>query len=157
MNRNELYHAFVDRYREGNANEAKDSDISDLEQTLRISLPSSYRTFIKSYGAMKTPSIAALTFNEDDGMIMWDVLEFIPFPEVARLALQPVPNGMPEDLLAYANDSMGNLFCLKRSLMAEASDDTSVWFFDHEFCDTEKLSDSFDSWLLEFVKLEEQK
>ena len=154
MNRSELYQTFVGYFQEGQSVRAAEADVRNLEQSLHISLPQSYRSFIMGHGAIKTPSIFTLAFDSESELK--DVLEIIPFIEVAKFAHQPTPGGMPEGLLVYANDSLGNLFCFKRSLMAAPSDDSGVWFFDHEYCKTKKLFDSFDSWLTEYLKLKSQ-
>jgi hypothetical protein len=65
--------------------------------------------------------------------------------------------GMPDDLIAFGNDSSGNLFCFKRHMpQAVRQDDLPVWFFDHDFVDVSQVAESFDGWLLSYLKLLDQ-
>jgi hypothetical protein len=64
---------------------------------------------------------------------------------------------MSEQLVEFASDSMGNLFCFRRVAPdSPRADDAEVWFFDHEFCRDSKVADSFDAWLLSYLKLKRE-
>lgn len=64
--------------------------------------------------------------------------------------------GMPEHLIGFASDSMGNLFCFRRVTPASPrADDAEVWFFDHEFCGESRVASGFDEWLLSYLRLKE--
>ena len=64
--------------------------------------------------------------------------------------------GMPDDLIGFGNDSMGNMFCFKKLPPdSKRPDDLPVWIFDHDFNKVSQISDSFDKWLKAFLKLKE--
>ena len=63
--------------------------------------------------------------------------------------------GMPDNVVAFASDCMGNLFAFSRDLHDVAPDDAPVLFFDHDFMTVETVADSFDaflSWFLDNIR-----
>ena len=63
--------------------------------------------------------------------------------------------GMSPELVGFAGDGMGNLFCFRRlGTAADRPDDAPVWLFDHEFPDRDvQIALSFDDWLTSFLAL----
>jgi hypothetical protein len=46
------------------------------------------------------------------------------------------------------------LFCFRGpNANGARPDDAPIWLFDHDFCKESKVADSFDSWLLSYLKL----
>jgi hypothetical protein len=63
---------------------------------------------------------------------------------------------MPDDLIGFGNDSMGNMFCFKKlNPNSERPDDLSIWFFEHDFNEVSRISESFNSWLESYISLKE--
>lgn len=56
--------------------------------------------------------------------------------------------GLPEDMVAFATDVGGNLYCFQVVPETEpVSDDATVWYFDHEEREVESLDLAFSKWL----------
>ena len=60
--------------------------------------------------------------------------------------------GMPEGFICFASDCMGNMFCFK---IDECKDkqEAGIWFFDHDFCEIEKIFNNFNEWLEAYIAL----
>jgi hypothetical protein len=84
----------------------------------------------------------------------WDVLVTSETTGVIEGTRDYWSAGMSEQLVGFASDSLGNLFCFRRVAPGSSrAEDAEVWFFDHDFCSDRKVADSFDEWLLSFLKL----
>jgi hypothetical protein len=56
--------------------------------------------------------------------------------------------GMPEHLIAFASDGMGNMFCFDRNrLISGASNSEAILFFDHDFGTVEVVALDFHAWI----------
>lgn len=134
---------------------AADLDIQRVEQELSTVLPQAYITFMQAHGAVRTPSLLSLI--ADGRHEQWDVMALSELAEVSADTKSYWSAGMPEHLIGFASDSMGNLFCFRRVAPASPrADDAEVWFFDHEFCSESRLANGFDEWLLSYLKLRRQ-
>lgn len=60
--------------------------------------------------------------------------------------------GMPEGFLGFASDCMGSVFCFKVSEILN-SEGAGIWFFDHDFCEIEKINENFNEWLCSHIEL----
>ncbi len=127
-------------------------DIASAEQELATVLPQSYITFMQKYGAVQTPSVLSLIVDGEHEH--WDLMAISKIAELIEGTKSYWSAGMSEQLVGFATDSMGNLFCFRRvGPKTPRADDAEVWFFDHEFCSDSKVADSFDQWLLSYLKL----
>jgi len=65
------------------------------------------------------------------------------------------PLGLPSDCIAIATNCCGSLFCFK-SIDLESSpiEDAAVWFFDHDWGETNQVFGSFQEWICHFAKIE---
>lgn len=95
--------------------------VAELEQRLRRPLPAAYRRYLTENDGGR------LDDNHDAVQSVFGVGEV---PDWANLwkKLDVYRGRVPEWLLPVANDEYGNLFCLS----LRASDEGSVWFWDHE-------------------------
>jgi len=55
---------------------------------------------------------------------------------------------MPEELVAFATDCMGNLFCFPAE--SDASGEPPVFFFNHDDRTLDVIAPSFTRWIEEF-------
>lgn len=126
--------------------------IAQIERDLATVLPQSYVTFMQSHGPVHTPSLLGLIV--DGGHEMGDVMVISEPDEVIEGTKAYWSAGMSEQLVGFASDSMGNLFCFRRvPTECIRADDAEVWFFDHDFCTEKKIAASFDEWLASYLKL----
>src|SRR5438552_3095341 len=59
--------------------------------------------------------------------------------------------GMPERLIVFASDDLGNKFCFDGDrLKSGAADSASIWFFDHDFNTVDAIAPSFADWINAF-------
>jgi hypothetical protein len=131
------------------------ADIQRAERELSTVFPQSYITFMQTHGPVQTPSLLSLIVDGEHGL--WDITVISEIPEVIEATRGYWLAGMPETLVGFARDSMGNLFCFRRVAPgSRRADDAEVWFFDHEFCKDKKIAASFDEWLLSYLKLKRE-
>ena len=153
MTRATIHQLFVSELHEGEPPvRIAASDIQRVEQELATVLPHSYITFMETHGPVNTPSLLSLIVDGEHEM--WDVMIIFKIADVIEGTKGSWSAGMSEQLVAFASDSTGNLFCFRRvSPSSPRADDAEVWFFDHEFCSDSKVADSFDAWLKNYLKL----
>ena len=107
---------------------------------------------MQTHGSVQTPSVLSLIVDGEHEQ--WDVMAISEIAELIEGTKGYWSAGMSEQLVGFATDSMGNLFCFRRvTPETPRADDAEVLFFDHEFCSNSKVADSFDEWLLSYLKL----
>jgi hypothetical protein len=154
MTRAQIQQEFVAAFSEGEpAILATASDLATMEQELGTSLPQSYVAFMQTHGAIRTPSMLKLVVDTESDL--WALEDFITPGEAIRDTKLYWSGGMSAELVGFAGDGMGNLFCFRRLRTgAPRPDDVPVCFFDHEFPDANsELAKSFDEWLASYLKL----
>jgi len=129
-----------------------ETDLDRAEFQLGIVFPRAYRQFVLTYGPVWTPNILQITV--DHQCETWDISWFFTPSECVEDTRLYRSGSMSERLVAFASDCMGNSFCFDQSDLFDARpDDAAVWFFDHDYCQDSKLSDTFDQWLTTYVHL----
>ena len=157
MTRVQIHERFVAEFHDGSrVTPATLADLATIEQELGTVLPQSYLSFMQAHGAVRTPSLLDLVVDSEAEL--WAISDFITPAEVVRDTRGYWSAGMSDDLVGFAGDGMGDLFCFRRLPVGTARpDDSPVWFFDHEFCDDiRQLADSFDDWMFSYLKLKRQ-
>jgi hypothetical protein len=156
MTRVHIHEAFVSAFHEGETPVPVDSTgIAQIERDLATVLPQSYVTFMQKHGPVHTPSLISLIV--DGGHEAWDVMVISEVAEVINGTRAYWSAGMSEQLVGFASDSMGNLFCFRRVPVGSVrEDDAEVWFFDHDLCEESKIASGFDAWLASFLKLKSE-
>jgi hypothetical protein len=129
------------------------AEIDEQERELSTLLPQSYRSFLLTYGCLCTPSLLSLIVDKEADL--WAIAGFIEPAQAVTDTRLYWSGGMDKNLIGFAGDVMGNLFCFRRiAVGAPRPDDAPICFFGHEFCDQDiKLADSFDDWLFSYLKL----
>jgi len=106
---------------------------------------------MRLHGSVYTPGILAaivdLNLDHDDIQNIVTVTEAVEGTKAYWSA------GMPDDIIGFGNDCMGNMVGFKRKpRSASRPDDLPVWFFDHDFVTVKKLAGSFDRLLDWYVR-----
>lgn len=153
MTRAEIHSLFVSKFHRGDPPAPVSmAEIGRGERELGTVFPQSYITFMQTHGSVRTPSILSLIVA---GMHeMCDVMVFSEISDVIEGTRSYWSAGMSEQMVGFASDSMGNLFCFRRvDPDTVRADDAEIWFFDHDFCSDSKIADGFDEWLLSYITL----
>jgi len=129
----------------------KGHDIAELESKLNAFLPDSYKYLISTYGLVHTPNV--LTKICDLGSDISEVQDFLSLEDIFSLSELYEMGGMPKGHILFASDCKGNMFCFKVTDCASQKIDSPVWFYNHDLCTVNKVSDSFTGWLEKFNKL----
>ena len=130
------------------------SRIDALEDLLGTTLPSAYREFMTTVGAVSVP-VALLSSIVDQQLDVADVQDFYDPENVLSATRAWRKMGLPENLFAVASDSSGNQFCLAIPDIGEAvDDDASIWFFDHEEPEAYDMEVPFTKWIETYANIE---
>lgn len=151
MSRQIIHTEFVRLFRHGvGSGPVSDLELSKAERALKTLLPEAYRQFMRTYGEVFTPDILGMLVEAE--LDFPDLQNIVPLAELVGGAKDSCSAGLPDEFVAFANDSSGDLLCFERVNATTRPDDAPVWIFDHEFFEVSKVSDSFDEFLLWYVE-----
>jgi hypothetical protein len=155
MSRQNTFQSFVTRFHEGDAPVAVPlTEIQRIECELKTLLPEAYCMFMDAFGPVHTPSLLPLIVEGDHDIE--DVLVIFEPKEVIDGTTAYWAVGMPSELIGFASDNSGNLFCFRRRESGGSrADDSEVWFFDHDYSDQRKVAGGFEEWLARYLSLEQ--
>ncbi|AZV76686.1 hypothetical protein EBB79_01410 [Parasedimentitalea marina] len=135
-----------------------EASLAQLEEEVGVAFPLSYRRQILEVG-LPNPTTKLWDWI-DDNVSLADVLlgvnrphlqQFLS-PDGIREALGWRDAGMPTHLLPFLYDSLGNNICFDMVQLSEQSiPDASIYYWDHDFRETEKISNSFDTFLEYYI------
>lgn len=120
------------------------------ESRLNTRLPLDYRDAIIEFG-LPSPAIALLDTICDRDLDLHDVSDFFSPEEIVEHTEGWRDLGLPEELVAFASDCMGNLFCFPEA-QAESCE-LPVFFWYHDEKSVETLAPSFTRWIEGFSSL----
>ncbi len=115
---------------------------SKVEAALGVRLPDALAASLSRYGR-PAPTIALLHSITENDLYLSDVADFLVPEDMISSTQSGREMGLAPEFAAFANDCMGNLFCVR-------SDDAAIWRFDHDPGDTRQETDSFDAWIEAF-------
>jgi hypothetical protein len=142
--RSEIHETFVARFHHGKKGKpATDKQLDSMESDLDAKVPAAYREFMTCHGAVHTPSI--LDELSDKEMDHVDIQELFTPAEAVKNTKLYWSGGMPDNVIGFASDCMGNMIGFRRQ--RKASDDAPVMFFDHEFVEVRRIAPTFDKFL----------
>lgn len=121
--------------------------MKDAEGRLQMRLPADYRNAILQVG-LPRPSIELLTDIVNRKLDLRDVSDFLSPAEFVSVTENWRDLGLAEELVAFATDSGGNLFCFAAA--ADDDDEVPVLFFDHDETTVEVIAPSFTRWIEAF-------
>ncbi len=129
-----------------------EKDIVSAEEQIGTSFPAPYRSAIINHG-LPHFTIALLGKIVELELDIADVSEFLNPSDIIETTFSWHELGLPIELVAFAADCSGNLFCFSKSNNVLKSDERPILFFDHEFGTTATISASFPEWLNAYCKL----
>src|SRR5687767_10607348 len=88
-----------------------EDQLENAEGRLQTRLPTDYRNAVLQLG-LPRPTIELLDVIVDRELALRDVSDFLNPAEIVSVTEDWRDLGLPEELVAFATDCMGNLFCL---------------------------------------------
>lgn len=128
-----------------------EEELEGAERRLLTRLPADYRNAVLEFG-LPQPTIELLDAIVDRELDLRDVSDFLNPAEMVTVSEDWRDLGLPEELVAFATDCMGNLFCFLDE--ADASGERPVFFFDHDSKEVEVIATSFSHWIDHFCGVE---
>lgn len=125
-------------------------ELERAEYRLDMRLPADYRTAVLQVGLPRL-TIALLDAIVDRELNLKDVSDFLNPAEIVSVTEDWRDLGLPEELVAFATDCMGNLFCF--SSIVEADGSVPVFYFDHDGRSVDVAAPSFTAWIEEFCAM----
>ncbi|HEY0313313.1 MAG TPA: SMI1/KNR4 family protein [Allosphingosinicella sp.] len=123
--------------------------LDDVERRLGMRLPGDHRRAILDCG-LPRPVIAlwdAIIERNGDCRTLGD---FLAPDEIASSTEDWREMGLSEDLVAFASDGRGNLFCFPSQPVEGRQ---PVFFFDHDTGEANIDAPSFDRWIARYCEL----
>lgn len=127
-----------------------EDELRRAEAHLQASLPDDYRSAVLQIG-LPRPTIELLDFIAEQELDLRDVSDFLGPAEMISVTQEWRELGLPDNLVAFATDCMGNLFCFPTN--TEAGGSVPVYFFDHDFETVDLIAPTFTHWVNEFCEL----
>jgi len=146
--RESIHREFVARFHFGErVGPASEQELDAVETALDTKLPHAYRQFMTRHGAVYTPDILHQIVNRN--LDHHDIKNIEEPSEAIKGTKAYWSGGMPDDVIGVASDCMGNAIGFRRQ--SAPSDDSPVWFFDHEFVEVYETASSFDALLIWYL------
>lgn len=133
------------------ATKVSEADLVAAEDQLAYRFPTPYRQAVLEVGL---PSLTADIWDDIDAANadLAHLSDFLSPGEALETTRDWASMGLPKNMVAFAADSSGNLFAFRKGSSGDA-----VWFFDHDFGTTKRISSSFADWLASYCKLPNRK
>ena len=122
-------------------------ELKGVEDRLQTRLPADYRSAVVQFG-LPRPTIKLLDAIVDRQLVMNDVSDFLGPDEMVSVTEDWRDLGLSEELVAFATDCMGNLFCFPTA--PDDTGDVPVFFFDHDERSADVIAQSFTRWIDDF-------
>lgn len=117
-----------------------------VEKRFGFAFPDDYRDAVLQYG-LGAPTIALLDAIVDGELDMADLSELLDPTEMVASTEGWRDMGLPDDMVAFANDSVGNLFCFR------TDGGGAIFYSDHDFGTVEEIAPSFTDWIQSFCRI----
>lgn len=131
-----------------------EDELRTAEEHVGVRLPDDYRHSVLETG-LPRPTIALLDAIVEGRLNISDASNFRTPEDMIRSTEDWRDAGLPEHLIVFASDCMGNMFCFDAErLRSNAPDAASIWLFDHDFGTVECIAPNFDSWIAAFCHVE---
>jgi hypothetical protein len=131
-----------------------EEELRAVEGHFGVRLPDDYRQSVLETG-LPGPTSALLSAIVERGLDLFDASDFHTPAEMIQSTKDWRTGGLPEQLIVFADDCSGNMFCFDADrLRSNTPDAASIWFFDHDFGTVECIAPNFDSWIAVFCDVE---
>lgn len=123
------------------------AEFDAASRRLGIVFPQSLRSALTSYGAA-SPTLALLNAIVHRKLPLADISDFLTPDEMEQYTRDYCLAGMPNEMVVFATDCMGNVFIVDRR------SPSAIQFFDHDFCTVDLISPNFETWLSTYLDIE---
>ena len=131
-----------------------EDELRAVEEHFDVRLPNDYRQSVLETG-LPRPTIALLDAIVAGDVDLADASDFHSPTEMIQGTEDSHSVGLPQHLIAFADDCMGNMFCFDiERLRSNAPDAASIWFYDHDFGTVDQIAPNFDTWIAAFCDVE---
>lgn len=120
--------------------------LEEAEEQLGARFPDDYRAEILRHG-LAAPTIALLDTIVDRELDMPDLSDMLSPEEMIETNRAERDTDGPADLIAFAVDCCGNLFCF--------GTDGAIVYFDHDLGTSREVATGFTAWIEAFNRLRE--
>lgn len=120
--------------------------LKEVEARFRFSFPADYRQDVLRSG-LASPTSALLDAIIDGELDVEDLSDMLSPAEMVSQTEDWREMGLPHDMVAFATDCCGNLFCFR------TDGGPAIFFFDHDFETTEETAPSFTAWINRFCAI----
>jgi hypothetical protein len=122
--------------------------LDEVENQLHCRLPEDYKDAVLEVG-LPRPTIALLDAIVERELDVDPIGDFYEPREIVADTLEWRQLGMPENLVAFASDGCGNMFCFDTN-----NNDSAIFFFDHNLKSVNLIADSFSTWLTALCEID---
>jgi cell wall assembly regulator SMI1 len=130
------------------------ADLDALESHFGFLLPEDYRQAVLAHG-LPRPTLALLHSIAEADLDLADVGEFLSPGEAIETSDAWRGAGMPSNLVAFAMDSGGDLFCFDaKAGSGDRPASAAVWLWDHDDGAAEVVAESFSQWIEGFCRVD---
>lgn len=123
-----------------------EGELAAVELRFGFRLPPDYRDGVLRFGLV-SPTIALLDAIVDGKLDIADLSELLAPQEMIDITEAWRDMGLPADMVAFASDCCGNLFCFR------TDGSSAIHHFDHDFGTTETIADSFTGWIDDYCAI----
>ncbi len=123
-----------------------EAGLAGVEQRLGFRFPPDYRDEVCRHGLV-SPTIALLDAIVDGELDMADLSDMLDPAEIVASTEDWREMGLPDDMVAFATDCSGNLFCFR------ADGGAAIFHFDQDFETTREIAPSFSHWIDGFCRI----
>lgn len=120
--------------------------LGEVEARFGFAFPGDYRQAVLRFGLV-APTIALLDAIVDGELDMEDLSELFDPTDIVTSTEDWRDMGLPGDMVAFASDCGGNLFCFR------TDGGPAISFFDHDFETIREISPSFDAWIDRYCEI----
>jgi hypothetical protein len=126
--------------------QVSEQDLAAVEMRFGFEFPPDYRDAVPRFGLV-APTIALLDAIVDRQLDMVALSELLDPAEMIASTEGWREMGLPADLVAFASDGCGNLFCFR------TDGDGTIFYFDHDFGTVRPAAPSFAGWIDDYCAL----
>ncbi len=124
--------------------------LAQVERELGFVFPDDYRAAVLSVD-LPRPTIALLESVLEQDIEFSVVNNFFQPHDIIETTQSWHKIGLRKDLIAFANDCSGNLFCFPSSDSLRVAG--TVWLWDHDFDEVDEVAKTFGDWVFDMCAI----